>query len=196
MTYYYNGIHNAGNVETIRSIILGNLLLTANGVPIAGEYDIKNAKAMQIMDSFGAGGSFIEYYAMDFKEDIVLPGHDGTGHIVIEEGKIKVRPLDVFYGKAGKGISVEMSVKKGYVTLLSVVEKTGGRLIKLAAEAMPVSGLILQMGNTKSRYKFSIGARTFVNDWNSHGPAHYFSVGVGHISAKIKKLGKLLNMMW
>ena len=47
MAYYYNGIHNAGNEEAISSIILGNLLLTANGVPVAGEYDIKNAKAMK-----------------------------------------------------------------------------------------------------------------------------------------------------
>ena len=56
------------------------------------------------MDSFSAGRSFIEYYAMDFKDDIVLMGHDGTGHIAIEERKIKVGPLDVFHGKAGKGI--------------------------------------------------------------------------------------------
>ena len=104
MAYYYNGIHYAGNEEAISSIILGNSLLTANGVPVAGEYDIKNAKAMKTMDSFSAGGSFIEYYAMDFKDDIVLMGHDGTGHIAIEEGKIKVGPLDVFHGKAGKGI--------------------------------------------------------------------------------------------
>ena len=42
--------------------------------------------------------------------------------------------------------------------------------------------------------KFSIGARKFVNDWNSHGPAHHCAIGVGHISSKIEKLGKLLNM--
>jgi L-arabinose isomerase len=172
---------------------LGNSLLTANGIPVAGEYEIKNAQAMKIMDSFGAGGSFTEYYAMDFKEDVILMGHDGPGHIAIAEGKIKVRPLKVFHGKVGKGVSVEMSVKNGKVTLLSVVEKKGG-LMLLVAEGESVAGAILEIGNTNSRYKFPIGARQFVNNWNSHGPAHHCAVGVGHISSKIEKLGSLLNM--
>lgn len=194
MAYYYKGTGNADNEEAISSIILGNSLLTANGVPVAGEYEIKNAQAMKIMDSFGAGGSFTEYYALDFKEDVLLMGHDGPGHIAIAEGKTKVRPLGVFHGKVGKGISVEMSVKNGPVTLLSVVEKAGGGLMLLVAEGASVAGPILQIGNTNSRYKFSIGARKFVNDWNSHGPAHHCAVGVGHISSKIEKLGQLLNM--
>ena len=194
MAYYYKGTGNVDNEEAISSIILGNSLLTANGVPVAGEYEIKNAQAMKIMDSFGAGGSFTEYYAIDFKEDVVLMGHDGPGHIAIAEGKTKVRPLGVFHGKVGKGISVEMSVKNGPVTLLSVVEKTGGGLMLLVAEGDSVAGPILQIGNTNSRYKFSIGARKFVNEWNSHGPAHHCAVGVGHISSKIEKLGQLLNM--
>lgn len=194
MAYYYKGTGNSENEDAIASIILGNSLLTANGVPVAGEYEIKNAQAMKIMDSFGAGGSFTEYYAMDFKDDVVLMGHDGPGHIAIAEGKTKIRPLYVYHGKVGKGLSVEMSVKNGPVTLLSVVEKKGGGLKLLVAEAESVAGPILQIGNTNSRYRFSIGARRFVNEWNSHGPAHHCAVGVGHISSKIQKLGALLNM--
>jgi L-arabinose isomerase len=193
MAYYYKGTGNKENEDSINSVILGNSLLTAKGIPIAGEYEIKNAQAMKIMDSFGAGGSFTEYYAMDFKDDVVLMGHDGPGHIAIAEGKTKVRPLGVYHGKSGSGLSVEMSVKHGPVTLLSVVEKRD-KLMLLVAEAESVAGTVLQIGNTNSRYKFSIGARNFVNDWNSNGPAHHCAVGVGHISSKIEKLGKLLNM--
>jgi L-arabinose isomerase len=44
-------------------------------------------------------------------------------------------------------------------------------------ESVPVP--ILEIGNTNSRYKFSIGARQFANDWNAHGPAHHCAVGQG-----------------
>ena len=194
IAYYYKGEGNFDNEDTISSIILGNSMLTARGIPVAGEYEIKNAQAMKIMDTFGAGGSFTEYYAMDFAADVVLMGHDGPGHIAIAEGKTKVRPLKVFHGKVGRGLSVEMSVKNGPVTLLSVVEQAGGKLILLVAEGESIPGPILEIGNTNSRYKFSLCARKFVNDWNSYGPAHHCAVGVGHIASKISKLGQLLNI--
>ncbi len=194
MAYYYKGTGNKENEEAISSIILGNSLLTATGIPVAGEYEIKNAQAMKIMDSFGAGGSFTEYYAMDYNDDVVLMGHDGPGHIAIAEGKTKVRPLQVYHGKVGNGLSVEMMVKNGPVTLLSVVEKAGGELMLLIAEGESVAGPILQIGNTNSRYKFPIGARNFVNNWNMHGPAHHCAVGIEHIGSKIEKLGMLLGI--
>ena len=193
LAYYYMGSGNAENETAISTIILGNSLLTARGIPVAGEYEVKNAQAMKIMDSFGAGGSFTEYYAVDWDDDIVLMGHDGPGHIAIAEGKTKVRPLSVYHGKVGCGLSVEMSVKHGPVTLLSVVEM-GGVLMLLVAEGESVAGPILEIGNTNSRYRFPIGARRFMNDWNSQGPAHHCAVGVGHLAGKIEKLGRLLRI--
>jgi L-arabinose isomerase len=193
MAYFYKGTGVMENEATIASIILGTSLLTARGVPVAGEYEVKNAQAMKIMDLFGVGGSFTEYYAMDFKDDVVLMGHDGPGHIAIAQGKTKVRPLNVYHGKVGRGVSVEMTVKNGPVTLLSIIE-SGSKLALLCAEAESVPGPIMEIGNTNSRYRFSCGAREFVTRWNSHGPAHHCAVGVGHISGKIQKLGSLLNI--
>ncbi len=194
MAYYYKGTGNTENETAIASIILGTSMLTARGIPVAGEYEIKNAQAMKIMDSFGAGGSFTEYYAMDYNDDVVLMGHDGPGHIAIAEGKTKVKPLQVYHGKVGTGLSVEMSVKNGPVTLLSVIEQPGNRLALLVAEGESVAGPVLEIGNTNSRYKFNIGARQFVHEWNRHGPAHHCAVGIGHVQSKIMKLGILLNM--
>lgn len=192
LAYYYMGTGNTENEDVISSIILGNSLLTARGVPVAGELEIKNAQAMKIMDAFGAGGSFTEYYALDFNDDVVLMGHDGPGHIAIAEGKTKVRPLKVYHGKVGHGLSVEMSVKHGPITLLSVVQTADGRLKLLCAEGESVPGPILEIGNTNSRYRFTVGARRFVNNWNVHGPAHHCAVGVGHMANKLEKLAALL----
>lgn len=194
MAYYHMGTGNAENEDVMSSVILGTSLLTGRGIPVAGEYEVKNAQAMKIMDTFGAGGSFTEYYAIDFNEDIVLMGHDGPGHLRIGEGKTKVRPLDVYHGKVGKGLSVEMSVKHGPVTLLSVVEYADGSLKLLIAEGESVPGPILEIGNTNSRYRFEIGASAFIEKWNAQGPAHHCAVGVGHIASKLRKLAQLLDM--
>jgi len=194
IAYYHKGVPGTENENTITSIILGTSLLTGSHVPVAGEYEIKNAQAMKIMDAFGAGGSFTEYYAMDYRDDVVLMGHDGPGHIGIASGKTKVRPLEVYHGKVGKGLAVEMQVQHGPVTLLSVVESEDGKLLLLHAEGESVEGPILKIGNTNSRYRFSIGAISFVEEWNRHGPAHHCAVGIGHISAKIEKLAMLLGI--
>src|SRR5690606_5631164 len=63
LAYYYKGQGIPENEDTMSSVILGSTYLTARGIPVAGEYEIKNAQAMKILDAFGAGGSFTEYYA-------------------------------------------------------------------------------------------------------------------------------------
>jgi L-arabinose isomerase len=87
-----------------------------------------------------------------------------------------------------------MTVKHGPVTLLSVVEDRDAGFRLLIAEAESVPGPILEIGNTNSRYRFPIGARAFIEQWNSQAPAHHCAVGTGHLAAELKKIAKLLKI--
>jgi L-arabinose isomerase len=194
LTYYYRGLN--GNIfEQIWSgLIVGNSLLTARGIPAAGEGDLKTCLAMKIMDAFGAGGSYTEFYAMDFLENFVMMGHDGPGHVAISDAKPVLRGLGLYHGKRGYGISVEFSVKHGPVTILGVTQTADGNLKLLASEGESIPGSRLQIGNTNSRLKFGLDPAEFMDAWCEQGPTHHVALGVGHQISKLKKFARLAGL--
>lgn len=194
LAYYYRGLDGNQYERLGAGMILGNSLLTARGIPASGEGDLKTCIAMMMLDRLGAGGSYTEFYAMDFRENFVLMGHDGPGHIAISDSKPVLRGLGLYHGKRGCGVSVEFKVKTGPVTILGLTQTAGGAFKLIAAEGESLPGPILRIGNTNSRLRFGLPPAQFVNRWCEQGPTHHCALGVGHRSAEIQKLSALLNL--
>lgn len=194
LAYYYRGTNGSTYEQLGANLILGNSLLTARGIPASGEGELKNAVAMKIMDTLGAGGSFTEFYAMDFDENFVLMGHDGSAHLAISDRKPVLRELDLYHGKAGYGVSVELSVKTGPITIFGVTQTHDGRLKMLAAEGESLAGPTLRIGTTNSRLRFSLPPAAFMNAWCEHGPTHHCALGTGHRAGVLRKVARLLGL--
>ncbi len=194
LTYYYRGLNGNEFEELGAGLIVGNSLLTARGIPASGEGDLKTNIVMFIMDRLDAGGSYTEFYGLDFNEDFVLMGHDGPGHVKISEGRPVLRGLGLYHGKRGYGVSVEFKVKYGPVTILGMTQTADGRLKMLAAEGESIPGEILQVGNTNSRLRFSLDPAEFIDRWSMEGPTHHCALGIGHQLGKIKKLAMMLDL--
>ncbi len=193
LTYYYRGLANEYE-RVAAGMIVGLSLLTGQGIPCSGEGDLKNCIAMFIMDRLGVGGSYTEFYAMDFNENFVLMGHDGPGHIAISDQKPILRKLKLYHGKAGYGVSVEFKVKTGPVTILGVTQTMDGRLKMIAAEGESLPGPILEIGNTNSRIRFPLDPAAFIDAWCAHGPTHHCALGVGHQLSVLQKVADLLGL--
>lgn len=194
LTYYYRGLAGNAFEQLGAALIVGNSLLTARGIPASGEGDLKTCIAMMIMDRFEAGGSYTEFYAMDFKEQFVLMGHDGPAHTAITDRRPVLRALGLYHGKRGAGISVEFQVKTGPVTILGITQTVDGRLKMLAAEGEALPGPTMRIGNTNSRLKFSTGPAELIDRWCVEGPTHHVALGIGHQAHKLRKLARLLSL--
>jgi L-arabinose isomerase len=194
LTYYYRGLKGNAAERVTAGLIVGNSLLTARGVPASGEGDLKTNVGMLLLDRLGAGGSYTEFYALDFDDEFVLMGHDGPGHLAIAEGRPVARALKLYHGKAGAGLSIEMKVRLGPVTILGVTQTADGRLKLIAAEGESIGGQTFRIGNTNSRIRFAMGPTAFFDTWCAEGPSHHVALGIGHQVERLQKVADLLAL--
>jgi L-arabinose isomerase len=194
VAHYYRGVDGNEYEHLIAGIIVGASLLTARGVPVAGEGDLKNCVAMLIMDRLGAGGSFSELHPADFREDFVFVGHDGPGHVAISGQKPALRGLRLYHGKFGDGLSVEFKVKNGPVTIAGLTTAPDGRFKLVLAQGQSLPGSIPATGNTNTRCRFKPGLAAFIERWSAAGPTHHFALGVGKQIGALRKVARLFDL--
>jgi L-arabinose isomerase len=194
LTYYYRGLDGNEAERLGAGVIVGNSLLTARGVVTAGEGDLKTNIAQLILDRLGAGGSYTEYYALDFDEDFILMGHDGPGHVTIAQEQPVLRALKLYHGKRGSGLSVEFKVRYGPITIVGCTQTAEGRLKLIVAEGESIEGDTFRIGNTNSRLRFGLAPAEFFERWCAEGPTHHVALGVGHRLDEVRKLASLLDL--
>ncbi len=194
ITYYYHGA--GGNYyEQIQSgFIVGHSLLTASGIPCAGEGDLKTAVAMKICDTLDTGGSYTEIVAADYNFGTMILGHDGPFHIRISQGKPVLRGMGLYHGKKGSGVSVEANVKAGDITTLGVTQTRDGRLKFIISEGEAVKEQTLLIGNTSTHVRFPLAPAQYMDKWFAEAPTHHCAMSVGHNRTLFEKVAALMNV--
>lgn len=194
LAYYHRGLEGDAHERVGAGLILGASLLTARGVPAAGEYELRTSLAMLIMDRLGAGGSFAELQALNFRDGVVEMGHDGPAHLAISAGKPLLRGLGVYHGKRGWGVSVEFDVRHGPVTAAGLGQARDGSFVLVASEGNVVPGPLLKIGNTTSRVDFGRDPGEWTDAWSGSGVAHHWAIGTGHRVAELSAVADLLGI--
>lgn len=194
LAYYHRGLDGEQHERLGAGMILGASLLTARGIPVTGEYELRTTVAQLSAQVIGAGGSFCEIQALNFEDDVVEMGHDGPAHLAVSARDPLLRGLGTYHGKRGCGVSVEFDVQHGPVTLLGLGQDRDGSLSFIASEGKAVPGPLLEIGNTTSRVDFSRDPGEWVDEWSATGVGHHWALSVGHHAAAYRAAASLLGI--
>jgi len=194
LAYYHRGLNGETHERVGAGLILGASLLTARGIPAAGEYELRTSLAQLILDQLGAGGSFTELQALNFDDGVVEMGHDGPAHLAISDRKPVLRGLGVYHGKRGWGVSVEFDVKHGPVTAFGLGQELDGSFRFVVSEGTVVDGPLLRIGNTTSRVDFGCHPGEWTDAWSMSGIGHHWALGTGHCRAELRAVADLLGL--
>lgn len=194
VAYYHRGLNGELHERLGAGMILGSSILTARGIPMAGEYELRTSVAMLASQTLGAGGSFTEIQALNFLDGVVEMGHDGPAHLAVSSGDPLLRGLGVYHGKRGWGVSVEFDVRHGPVTTFAVGQEFDGRFTFIASEGNVIPGPLLAIGNTTSRVDFGCDPGEWVDAWSATGTGHHWALAIGHRAADIRAAAQLLGL--
>jgi L-arabinose isomerase len=194
LAYYHRGLEGEQHERLGAGMILGASLLTARGIPAAGEYELRTSLAMLIVDRLGGGGSFTELQALNFRDHVVEMGHDGPAHLAISQRRPLLRGLGVYHGKRGWGVSVEFEVAHGPVTTFGIAQQRDGSFGFVASQGRVSPGPLLKIGNTTSRVDFGCDPGEWADAWSATGISHHWALGTGHLIPELRATAELTGV--
>ena len=192
---HYDG-YAQGKAGVLDSMLIPAFsMLIKQGTACAVEGDMKVAMAMSILKTIAGTGQLSEMYSIDFKEDICIIGHSGSGDADISQSrKPTMKIVPVFHGKTGGGYLTQFYPPVGPVTYLGITQDMNGNFKFVVAEGENQEGPIFTFGDTNMRTKFSCGAREFANRWSEAGPTHHMAAAAGRHIDTILKVAKIFNV--
>jgi len=194
VAYYHRGLAGEQHERLGAGMILGSSILTARGIPMAGEYELRTSIAMLAAQAIGAGGSFTEIQALNFFDGVVEMGHDGPAHLAVSAREPLLRGLGTYHGKRGWGVSVEFDVRQGPVTTFGLGQDPDGTYVFVTSEGEVVPGPLLEIGNTTSRVHFGGDPGLWVDRWSQTGIGHHWALCLGHRAADFGAAASLLGI--
>ena len=194
LAYFHFGHDGEIHQRLGAGFAIGATLLSSRGIPTVTEFELRAAIAMYVTDQFGMGGTLTEGQSLDFDRGVTEIGHNDAADMAITARRPLLRSLDVYHGKAGGGVSVEVDIAEGPVTQFSIGELANGKLRFIASEGTIVPGPHITIGNTTSRVDFGCDPADWCDAWSMSGSTHHWSIGVGHGAEEIRILAELLDI--
>ena len=193
LTYYYRGIGGNEAERLGAGVIVGNSLLTARGIPTSGEADLKTNLAQLILDRLGAGGSYTEFYALDFDERFVLMGHDGPGHVAIAQSSRRcARCCSTTARRRRAERRVQGPLRAGHDRRLHADRRRAPEAARRRGRVDP--GRDVPDRQHEQPAAVRAAPAEFLERWCAQGPTHHVALGVGHVAGDVRRVASILGL--
>jgi L-arabinose isomerase len=177
----------------------GECRLMASGIPVSAEADINSAVGMRILQELAGDATFGENYGFDFDQGVAYIAHDSIGNpnMAASVPQPALRNSIYYLGMYGYGTAMEFAYRPGPVTILALVQISGGRWKMCVAEgeALPVTPRPTVAPQMLFRAADS-SLEEFYNRWCLSGAGHHSAMAYGHLSGTLARLAGMLGIAY
>ncbi len=175
----------------------GECRLMAAGIPVSAEADINSAVGMRILQELAGDATFGENYGFDFDQGVAYIAHDSIGNpnMAAAVPQPALRNSIYYLGMYGFGAAMEFAYRPGPVTILALVQISGGRWKMCVAEGEALE--VTPRPTVAPQMLFRAAQSSleeFYNRWCLAGAGHHSAMAYGHLSGTLAKLAGMLGI--